>query len=304
MLQAYANPDLGLDLRYAPGEAVHCAACDTWSQAGEREGGSPPCIAEHLRRFNCPACGAELLPRGPGLMCFQLDPQADFTGDRALRAAQPFPPLASFDIGGGAFSQLQPSQPAVCIPLATAVAPAAPGSTGAFGACNGSTTTVALSWIECFYYEVSLERRRHHPPQRHAQNQQLKAEPQQASAGAVSATTTAAVDHGYRGSGGGAFEDTLQLPTEFLAQAGAGAGAGAAGAARRPVRDPAECIAVGLATDRFALHGRQPGWTRNSLGWHGDDGQFFKGSGMGRGDFGPRFGDGDTVPTIDCTRTS
>ena len=126
---------------------MHCAACDTWSQAGESEGGSPPCIAEHLRRFNCPACGAELLPRGPGLMCFQLDPQADFNGDRALRTAQPFPPLASFDIGGGAFSQLQPSQPAVCIPLATAVAPAAPGrrAAGALACQRGTSRQAARS---------------------------------------------------------------------------------------------------------------------------------------------------------------
>ena len=54
------------------------------------------------------------------------------------------------------------------------------------------------------------------------------------------------------------------------------------------------CTAVGLATRSFATNGKQPGWDRRSWGYHGDDGNYYQGSGYGRR-WGPRFGSGDIV---------
>ena len=55
------------------------------------------------------------------------------------------------------------------------------------------------------------------------------------------------------------------------------------------------CVSIGLATRRFVLYGRQPGWDKHSLGYHGDDGNLYHGSGRSGRRFGPRFGAGDTV---------
>ena len=57
---------------------------------------------------------------------------------------------------------------------------------------------------------------------------------------------------------------------------------------------PAACVAIGLAKRSFPLCGRMPGWDSHSVGYHGDDGCAFHGSGMGW-NFGPSFGPGDTV---------
>ena len=51
---------------------------------------------------------------------------------------------------------------------------------------------------------------------------------------------------------------------------------------------------IGLATHTFPLDGKQPGWTGDSYGYHGDDGHKFHGSGLGRA-YGPGFGPGDVV---------
>ena len=53
---------------------------------------------------------------------------------------------------------------------------------------------------------------------------------------------------------------------------------------------------VGLATQSFSVEGKQPGWTRDSFGYHGDDGQKFHGSGLGT-NYSPAggFGPGDVV---------
>ena len=56
-----------------------------------------------------------------------------------------------------------------------------------------------------------------------------------------------------------------------------------------------QCVSIGLATRRFPLLGKQPGWDRHSIGYHGDDGALFHGSGTGSSDFGPSFGAGDVV---------
>ena len=44
-----------------------------------------------------------------------------------------------------------------------------------------------------------------------------------------------------------------------------------------------ECAAIGIATTRFPLFGRFPGWDRHSYGWHSDDGKVFHDSGAVRG---------------------
>lgn len=58
-----------------------------------------------------------------------------------------------------------------------------------------------------------------------------------------------------------------------------------------------ECVAVGLATDDFALHSRMPGWDRHSWGFHGDDAGLFHGAGTSvvRDAYGPTYGRGDVV---------
>jgi hypothetical protein len=45
-------------------------------------------------------------------------------------------------------------------------------------------------------------------------------------------------------------------------------------------RIKAQCIAVGLGVQNFSLIDRMPGWDRNSIGYHGDDGGLFHGAGM------------------------
>ena len=66
---------------------------------------------------------------------------------------------------------------------------------------------------------------------------------------------------------------------------------------RQPHRFAArpQCVSIGLATRHFPLLGKQPGWDRQSIGYHGDDGALFHGSGTGSRNFGPSFGAGDTV---------
>ena len=56
-----------------------------------------------------------------------------------------------------------------------------------------------------------------------------------------------------------------------------------------------DCVSIGLATAAFPLYGKQPGWDRNSFGYHGDDGAAFHGTGVGSKQFGPAFGVGDVV---------
>lgn len=51
---------------------------------------------------------------------------------------------------------------------------------------------------------------------------------------------------------------------------------------------------VGLGTRSFRLKRKQPGWTGDSFGYHGDDGNKFHAGGLGRG-FGPCFGPGDII---------
>jgi len=57
----------------------------------------------------------------------------------------------------------------------------------------------------------------------------------------------------------------------------------------------ADCIAVGLGSDAFPLHGRQPGWDSHSYGYHSDDGRLFHGSGTRSRASWPRFQPGDIV---------
>lgn len=54
------------------------------------------------------------------------------------------------------------------------------------------------------------------------------------------------------------------------------------------------CVAVGLASKRFPLSGRMPGWDAHSYAYHSDDGKRFHSNGIGT-NFGPSFGPGDTV---------
>ena len=63
--------------------------------------------------------------------------------------------------------------------------------------------------------------------------------------------------------------------------------------ARNRRRPPASrgCVAVGIATEGFPLEGRQPGWTSQSYGWHGDDGCIFHGNATSNlRAFGPMIG--------------
>ena len=47
--------------------------------------------------------------------------------------------------------------------------------------------------------------------------------------------------------------------------------------------------------DLHRLRGKQPGWTRSSWAYHGDDGNAYHGSGVSGVRYGPRFGAGDVV---------
>lgn len=58
---------------------------------------------------------------------------------------------------------------------------------------------------------------------------------------------------------------------------------------------PPECIAVGMATYRFALHSKLPGWDSQSFGYHGDDGAIFHGQGKHLSSYGPTYGLHDTI---------
>ncbi|KAG6609815.1 Ran-binding protein 9 [Phytophthora cinnamomi] len=52
---------------------------------------------------------------------------------------------------------------------------------------------------------------------------------------------------------------------------------------------------IGLVSSKFPLVGKQPGWTRRSYGYHGDDGRFYHGTPFEGHPFGPMFKAGDTV---------
>ena len=58
---------------------------------------------------------------------------------------------------------------------------------------------------------------------------------------------------------------------------------------------PTPCVSVGLATSEFTLRSKQTGWTRTSVGYHGDDGLLYHGNGRGLLRYGPPFGEGDVV---------
>ena len=66
------------------------------------------------------------------------------------------------------------------------------------------------------------------------------------------------------------------------------------------------CVSVGLSTAAFKLHGKQCGWDRHSLGYHGDDGFIYESTGVSHHRYGPRFGANDVVgcglhlPTMQC----
>jgi hypothetical protein len=168
---------------------------------------------------------------------FQLDPRADFDGDRIVRAAAPFPPLQSLPEHGWAAVPLW-SRPAA-----------------------GGVPVCEATFVQCLYFEVTVTERPKHVN----------------------------------------------------------------GVELQPMA-PEECIAIGLATPRFPFTGKQPGWTRDSCGYHSDDGNFFNGvatsrqalastpaiicaesrlivgSGYGKA-YGPTYGLGDTVGCGICTRT-
>ncbi|KAG4056186.1 hypothetical protein PC123_g8740 [Phytophthora cactorum] len=53
---------------------------------------------------------------------------------------------------------------------------------------------------------------------------------------------------------------------------------------------------IGLVNSKFPLVGKQPGWTRRSHGYHGDDGRYYHGTPFEQGQpFGPIFKSGGTV---------
>ena len=66
------------------------------------------------------------------------------------------------------------------------------------------------------------------------------------------------------------------------------------------------CVSVGLSTAAFKLSGKQCGWDRHSLGFHGDDGFLYESTGVSHHRYGPRFGANDVVgcglhlPTMQC----
>ncbi|ETK77711.1 hypothetical protein, variant [Phytophthora nicotianae CJ01A1] len=52
---------------------------------------------------------------------------------------------------------------------------------------------------------------------------------------------------------------------------------------------------IGLVNAKFPLVGKQPGWTRRSHGYHGDDGRYYHGTPFEGRPFGPMFKSGSTV---------
>ncbi|KAE9022186.1 hypothetical protein PR003_g12420 [Phytophthora rubi] len=52
---------------------------------------------------------------------------------------------------------------------------------------------------------------------------------------------------------------------------------------------------IGLVSGKFPLVGKQPGWTRRSYGYHGDDGRFYHGTPFEGHPFGPMFKADGTV---------
>ncbi|KAG7394018.1 SPRY domain-containing protein 3 [Phytophthora boehmeriae] len=52
---------------------------------------------------------------------------------------------------------------------------------------------------------------------------------------------------------------------------------------------------IGVVNYKFPLIGKQPGWTRRSYGYHGDDGRYYHGTPYEGRAFGPMFKAGDTV---------
>jgi hypothetical protein len=58
---------------------------------------------------------------------------------------------------------------------------------------------------------------------------------------------------------------------------------------------PVDCIAIGLASDKFLSKQRLPGWDQYSYGYHSDDGAIFHGRGRQLSLYGPTFGVGDVV---------
>jgi hypothetical protein len=68
-----------------------------------------------------------------------------------------------------------------------------------------------------------------------------------------------------------------------------GPGSDTAGDGRR------HCIAVGMGSARFPLHGKQPGWDACSYGYHSDDGHAFHGHGASGRPFGHTYGSGDVI---------
>jgi len=62
-------------------------------------------------------------------------------------------------------------------------------------------------------------------------------------------------------------------------------------------RETGGMCAIGYGTKDFRLQRAQPGWRRDSVGYHGDDGHKFHGAGRGEA-YGPTFGAGDVVGCI------
>eukprot|EP00962_Isochrysis_galbana_P049334 scaffold20851_cov183-Isochrysis_galbana.AAC.4 len=69
-----------------------------------------------------------------------------------------------------------------------------------------------------------------------------------------------------------------------------GPGSDGAGAGRR------DCIAVGVGSASFPLHGKQPGWDTCSYGYHSDDGHSFHGHGTSGRPFGETYGEKTLLP--------
>ncbi|KAL3673683.1 hypothetical protein V7S43_001381 [Phytophthora oleae] len=66
--------------------------------------------------------------------------------------------------------------------------------------------------------------------------------------------------------------------------------------ARAPSRfDQDAMTSIGVVNSKFPLVGKQPGWTRRSYGYHGDDGRYYHGTAFEGRPFGPMFKAGRTV---------